>query len=139
MRSPQFEHGRRFPAGHQSVDGEPGDRLLAADRAAAARGQTALRAAVRDAAQLRRLLRPRHPLTFRRPDPSLPAPVVIVTNRPVGASKTNMSKPKAMYLHRSASGAKPRIARAYDRKFKVTDRYRAGLPDMMEAAHDAIQ
>ncbi len=44
-----------------------------------------------------------------------------------------------MYLHRSASGAAPRIARAYDRKFKVTDRYRAGLPDMMEAAHDAIQ
>ncbi len=44
-----------------------------------------------------------------------------------------------MYLHRSASGAAPRITRAYDRKFKVTDRYRAGLPDMMEAAHDAIQ
>jgi GTP cyclohydrolase I len=50
-----------------------------------------------------------------------------------------MSKPKSMYLHRAASGAEPRIARAYDRKFKVTDRYRAGLPDMMEAAHDAIQ
>lgn len=44
-----------------------------------------------------------------------------------------------MYLHRSASGAAPRIARAYDPKFRVTDKYRATLPDMMEAAHDAIQ
>jgi GTP cyclohydrolase I len=44
-----------------------------------------------------------------------------------------------MYLHRSASGAAPRIARAYDPKFTVTDAYRATLPDMMEAAHDAIQ
>jgi GTP cyclohydrolase I len=65
--------------------------------------------------------------------------VVIVTNRQVRASKTNMSKPKSMYLHRSASGAAPRIARAYNRKFRVTPGYRAGLPDMMEAAHDAIQ
>ena len=44
-----------------------------------------------------------------------------------------------MYLHRSASGAPPRIARGYDEKFKVTEKYRASLPDMMEAAHDAIQ
>lgn len=44
-----------------------------------------------------------------------------------------------MYLHRSASGEEPRIARGYDQKFKVDDRYRATLPDMMEAAHDAIQ
>ena len=44
-----------------------------------------------------------------------------------------------MYLHRSASGAAPRVARGYDRKFKVTPEYRASLPDMMEAAHDAIQ
>lgn len=44
-----------------------------------------------------------------------------------------------MYLHRSASGAEPRIPRGYDTKFKVDDRYRATLPDMMEAAHDAIQ
>ncbi|HEY1107584.1 MAG TPA: GTP cyclohydrolase FolE2 [Opitutaceae bacterium] len=50
-----------------------------------------------------------------------------------------MSKKKSMYLHRSASGAEPRIARGYDKKFKVDDRYRATLPDMMEAAHDAIQ
>jgi GTP cyclohydrolase I len=50
-----------------------------------------------------------------------------------------MTKPKSMYLHRSASGAEPRIARAYDRKFRATRGYRAGLPDMMEAAHDAIQ
>ena len=44
-----------------------------------------------------------------------------------------------MYLHRSASGAEPRIARAYDKKFKVSEAYRASMPDMMEAAHDAIQ
>ena len=67
------------------------------------------------------------------------APVVIVTNRRVGASKTKMSKKKAMYLHRSASGAEPRVQRGYDSKFRVTDAYRASLPDMMEAAHDAIQ
>ena len=50
-----------------------------------------------------------------------------------------MSKPKPMYLHRSANGADPRIARSYDAKFKVKPTYRASLPDMMEAAHDAIQ
>ena len=50
-----------------------------------------------------------------------------------------MSKKKSMYLHRSASGAPPRIARDYDRTFAVTAEYRATLPDMMEAAHDAIQ
>ncbi len=44
-----------------------------------------------------------------------------------------------MYLHRAASGAEPRLARRYDRKFKVSPDYRATLPDMMEAAHDAIQ
>src|SRR5678809_313469 len=44
-----------------------------------------------------------------------------------------------MYLHRSASGAAPRIARNYDDKFKATPEYRRTLPDMMEAAHDAIQ
>jgi GTP cyclohydrolase I len=50
-----------------------------------------------------------------------------------------MSKKKSMYLHRSASGAEPRIARGYDKKFRVTEDYRESLPDMMEAAHDAIQ
>jgi GTP cyclohydrolase I len=49
-----------------------------------------------------------------------------------------MSKSKPMYLHRSASGAEPRIARGYDRKFSATSAYRATLPDMMEASHDAI-
>lgn len=44
-----------------------------------------------------------------------------------------------MYLHRSADGAEPRIARAYDGKFRASAAYRATLPDMMEAAHDAIQ
>ncbi|MGD1029977.1 MAG: GTP cyclohydrolase FolE2 [Opitutaceae bacterium] len=50
-----------------------------------------------------------------------------------------MSKKKRMYLHRSADGSKPRIARAYDRRFAATPAYRKTLPDMMEAAHDAIQ
>jgi len=44
-----------------------------------------------------------------------------------------------MYLHRSADGAEPRMQRGYDRKFRSTAAYRASLPDMMEAAHDAIQ
>jgi GTP cyclohydrolase IB len=50
-----------------------------------------------------------------------------------------MSKPKSMYLHRSASGSSPRIKRGYDDTFRVTAQYRSTLPDMMEAAHDAIQ
>lgn len=43
-----------------------------------------------------------------------------------------------MYLHRSAAGAEPKLKRGYDAKFRVTNAYRASLPDMMEAAHDAI-
>lgn len=50
-----------------------------------------------------------------------------------------MSKKKSMYLHRSADGSPPLIARAYDAKFRASAAYRATLPDMMEAAHDAIQ
>jgi len=44
-----------------------------------------------------------------------------------------------MYLHASASGRPARIARVYDPGFRATEAYRATLPDMMEAAHDAIQ
>jgi len=50
-----------------------------------------------------------------------------------------MSKKQPMYLHRAASGAAPKIGRGYDRKFKSDAAYRATLPDMMDAAHDAIQ
>lgn len=50
-----------------------------------------------------------------------------------------MSKKKPMYLHRSADGAPARLPRGYDRKFRSSAAYRASLPDMMEAAHDAIQ
>jgi len=39
-----------------------------------------------------------------------------------------------MYLHRTAGGDAPRIARSYDTKFKVTPAYRASLPDMMETS-----
>jgi GTP cyclohydrolase I len=44
-----------------------------------------------------------------------------------------------MYLHRAADGSPPRIRRGYDAKFRATTAYRASLPDMMVAAHDAIQ
>ncbi len=44
-----------------------------------------------------------------------------------------------MYLHRSVDGSAPRVKRGYDAKFKSSTAYRASLPDMMEAAHDAIQ
>lgn len=43
------------------------------------------------------------------------------------------AKKKTMYLHRTAGGAAPRIARSYDETFAVTPAYRASLPDMMEA------
>lgn len=46
---------------------------------------------------------------------------------------------KPMYLHRSNRGHAPKMKRAYDAKFAPTPTYRASLPDMMEAAHDAIQ
>jgi len=48
-------------------------------------------------------------------------------------------KKKQMYLHRSADGSAAKIQRGYDAKFRSTSAYRATLPDMMEAAHDAIQ
>ena len=44
-----------------------------------------------------------------------------------------------MYLHRSSDGQPPLIKRNYDRKFKPDAAYRETLPDMMEAAYDAIQ
>ena len=46
---------------------------------------------------------------------------------------------KPMYLHRSNRGQPARIARGYDGKFRATPAYVATLPDMMVAAHDAIQ
>jgi len=48
-------------------------------------------------------------------------------------------KKKPMYLHRSADGSEAKIKRGYDAKFHASTAYRATLPDMMEAAHDAIQ
>lgn len=47
-------------------------------------------------------------------------------------------KKKQMYLHRSADGAEPKLKRGYDAKFRASAGYRATLPDMMEASHDAI-
>ena len=46
---------------------------------------------------------------------------------------------KRMYLHTSRSGQPARIKRGYDAKFRATRAHRASLPDMMQAAHDAIQ
>ncbi len=50
-----------------------------------------------------------------------------------------MSKKKQMYLHRSADGQPPKIKRAYNTRYRPSSADRASLPDMMEAAHDAIQ
>mgnify|MGYP000644213318 CR=1 FL=1 len=50
-----------------------------------------------------------------------------------------MTTKKSMYLHRSLSGAPARVKRSYDAKFRASPKYRETLPDMMEAAHDAIQ
>lgn len=50
-----------------------------------------------------------------------------------------MTTKKSMYLHRSLSGAPARVERSYDAKFRASPKYRETLPDMMEAAHDAIQ
>ncbi|HEY1765715.1 MAG TPA: GTP cyclohydrolase FolE2 [Opitutaceae bacterium] len=50
-----------------------------------------------------------------------------------------MTRPKRMYLHPSAGGLEPKVTRAYDDRFRVSAAYRASLPDIMDAAHDAIQ
>ena len=60
-------------------------------------------------------------------------------NRLVTRISKNDMKKKPMYLHRSADGSAARIACGYDAKFRATQAYRKTLPDMMEAAHDAIQ
>jgi GTP cyclohydrolase I len=46
-------------------------------------------------------------------------------------------KKKPMYLHRTAGGTEPLIARGFEATFKSDAAYRASLPDMMEAV-DAI-
>ena len=46
---------------------------------------------------------------------------------------------KPMYLHNSSCGQPAKISRSYDKKFRSTPAYVATLPDMMRAAHDAIQ
>lgn len=46
---------------------------------------------------------------------------------------------KPMYLHPSSAGHPAKIRRSYDRKFRSTPAHRASLPDMMQAAHDAVQ
>jgi GTP cyclohydrolase I len=50
-----------------------------------------------------------------------------------------MSRPKRLYLHTSADGIGPKVVRAYDAKFRPSARYLASIPDIMDAAHDAIQ
>ena len=50
-----------------------------------------------------------------------------------------MSKKRGMYLHASAGGARPRIERAYDHRFRASARYRETMPDIMDVAHDVIQ
>jgi GTP cyclohydrolase I len=50
-----------------------------------------------------------------------------------------MTKKTPMYLHSSANGLAPQIARKYDTRFRASAGYRASLPDVMDAAHSAIQ
>ena len=50
-----------------------------------------------------------------------------------------MKAKKRLYLHASADGTLPVLARAYDSRFRPSAKYRASLPDIMDAAHDAIQ
>ena len=50
-----------------------------------------------------------------------------------------MNKKSPMYLHPSATGSKPRIARVYDKRFRPSAKYRASMPDIMDVAHDVIQ
>ncbi|HMD62316.1 MAG TPA: GTP cyclohydrolase FolE2 [Opitutaceae bacterium] len=50
-----------------------------------------------------------------------------------------MKVKKRMYLHPTADGSLPRVARTYDARFRPSASYRASLPDIMDAAHDAIQ
>lgn len=64
--------------------------------------------------------------------------VIVPTAWPPTPNKKNDMKKKQMYLHRSADGTTPKLKRGYDTKFRVSNTYRASLPDMMESAHDAI-
>ncbi len=50
-----------------------------------------------------------------------------------------MSRPKRLYLHASADGIAPKLARGFDPKFRPSAKYLASIPDIMDAAHDAIQ
>lgn len=49
-----------------------------------------------------------------------------------------MSKKSRMYLHPAAGGGPPRVERSYDSRFRPSARYRASLPDIMDAAHDPV-
>ena len=75
--------------------------------------------------------------------PSFSAPPVAadhvggdVTRRGPNQKRFSM---KPMYLHNSSCGQPAKIARRYDRKFRSSPAHVASLPDMMRAAHDAIQ
>jgi GTP cyclohydrolase IB len=50
-----------------------------------------------------------------------------------------MKKTSQLRLHRAADGTEPTIQRGFDAKFRVTPAYRASLPDMMDAAPEAIR
>jgi GTP cyclohydrolase I len=67
----------------------------------------------------------------------MPAKKKSARPRRSAAVPASSSSVKQMYLHRTAGGPAPRIARAYDAGFAVSPAYHASLPDMMEAV-DAI-
>jgi GTP cyclohydrolase I len=48
-------------------------------------------------------------------------------------------KRKPMYLHSAANGAAPVMVPGYDANFRPTRKYLKSMPDIMDAAHSAIQ
>jgi GTP cyclohydrolase I len=48
-------------------------------------------------------------------------------------------KAKQLYLHDATSGERAKLSRSYDARFRASAAYRASMPDIMDAAHYAIQ
>ncbi|HEY1848898.1 MAG TPA: GTP cyclohydrolase FolE2 [Opitutaceae bacterium] len=48
-------------------------------------------------------------------------------------------KKKSMYLHSAANGSRPVMVPGYDEKFRPSAEYLRSMPDIMDAAHSAIQ
>src|SRR5207253_1563929 len=73
-------------------------------------------------------------------------PAKTIAGLPRPATRARNDKPtesrrimKPMYLHNSSCGQPAKTKRSYDQKFRSNPAYVASMPDMMRAAHDAIQ